>query len=229
MFAGCTQQSSWTRWWSTSHRELTWFCSTCLDRRRTEEETKTVSWISPIPSHADVQCNKFLCNWWQGVTTVEMSWKRWEKYVVWTSLMSCSVLQDIRLISVCVIPWLLPSQTWSSWRFYSRVWTGSSWCEAVAVKSSPSTLKTTITTTTTKKLSRPTLHSGCCDRYRSPGILWGRRLCGILRRAGFVWRRDHLWLTDGLKNLRIKKTVCVDSADWCASTLGHRPPAHGRE
>lgn len=38
------------------------------------------------------------------------------------------------------LPWLL-SQTWSSWRFSSRVWTGSSWCEAVAVKSLLSTLK----------------------------------------------------------------------------------------
>lgn len=68
--------------------------------------------------------------------------------------------------SLCMcLPWLL-SQTWSSWRFSSRVWTGSSWCEAVAVKSLLSTLK--------KKRPHPA-HMGCHHGYQSLGIFGGRK------------------------------------------------------
>lgn len=151
-------------------------------------------------------CHSFLlwCNFWCGCNCSE-------KLIVIDKVMRC--------VSVCVYLdcW---SQTWSSWRFSLRVWTGSSWCEAVAVKSLLSTLK--------KK--GPTLHIWAVIMDTSHRAFSGAENLVNNEGAGVWGRRDRLWL----KALRMKEKVMVEAVYWlrvraqCVSTLGHCTPAHGR-
>lgn len=127
-------------------------------------------------------------------------------------------------------PWLLSSQTWSSWRFSWRVWTGSYWCEAVAVKLSPFTLKEK----KGKKTScAPTLHTLAVAMDTGQRAFFGGR-CPI-----WFWMAGRRlldggttcdWhLSEGPHGRR--KTVRVD---WLrvraqrASTLGHCTPCTWR-
>lgn len=75
--------------------------------------------------------------------------------------------------------WLSPPpQTWSSWRFSWRAWTGSSWFEAAAVKSSPFTPKE-------EKWTRffcapdPAQFGARRHWFRVSGHFWGRTRFGF--------------------------------------------------
>lgn len=128
--------------------------------------------------------------------------ERWEVgYHALCTLMWCTVLWSCNAlaVSVCGIPWLLSSQTWSSWRFSSRAWTESFWCEAVAVKSSPSTLK--------RNSYAPHCTYGLPWISVTGHFFGGGIHTGFIWRAGVVGRQDRLWLTYGLKDLRMKETV----------------------
>lgn len=120
--AACTRLWSWMRWWLTSHRGLSWSCSTCLDHQRTEEEMKTVSFNPGLLSHNNLVIDKKI-----------------NKLVTFTVTNRDVAVLFVEVI-ICSSPWLCP-QIWSSLKSSWRVWTGSSWSEAGAVKSLPFILK----------------------------------------------------------------------------------------
>lgn len=126
------------------------------------------------------------------------------------------------LVSVCCPPWPPSSQTWSSWRFSSRVWTGSSWCEAAAVKWSPSTPKRG------KKTTKKTLSPHHAQHGLSPWLLVTGHFPGGSP-IWFLWRGRGLleggipcdWLKDGGDQLALR-----ESAGWAEQARSVSPPDH---
>lgn len=125
----------------------------------------------------------------------------------------------------------LAPQTWNSWRFSWKAWTGSSWFEAAAVKLSPFTPKE-------EKWNcffcapNPAHFGACRPWFGSAGIFgvgrdlffplfhfifwFGFSVVQFFCRRGLSGKRDHLWLThEGRQNDEGKPLVCTRSR-WAA-------------